>query len=324
MKRREFIMLLGGTAVAWSRVARAQQSPVIGFLHAGTFSESTIQMRGFEKGLAESGYIDSQTVKIEYRWAEGRYERLPALAEDLVQRKVSLIAANPSNAATAAKAATTTIPIVFTTGFDPVRLGLVETMNRPGGNATGVSQLNGELGTKRLGLLRQLVPGDSLIGLVTNPVNVGTRQDMDDMRRAAQEAGENILVIEASTSDELDKAFATLVEKKGAGLVVSADPFFFVRRTQIALLAARFAVPVIAELREYAHAGCLMSYGTNLFDYFRLAGTYAGRILRGAKPADLPVIRPTKFELTINLRTAKIIGVGIPPTLLALADEALE
>jgi putative ABC transport system substrate-binding protein len=324
MKRRTFISLLGGAA-AWPIAAHAQQpTPIIGYLAAGSSAGFSVQATAFIRGLAETGYLAGQNVSVEYRWADGRYERLPALAAELVQRKVSLIAANPSPAAVAAKAATTTIPIVFTSGFDPVRLGLVESMNRPGGNVTGVMQLSGELAGKRLSLLKQLLPSAAPIGFLVNPSNPNAYYDIDDMVRTAGMSGQDIMVLKASTDDEVDRAFASLVKNAGAGLVIGADQFFVERRTQIVVLAARHTMPSISENLEYAQAGGLLAYGPSRTDYHRLAGTYAGRILRGANPADLPVIQPTKFELAINLRTAKALGLNIPPTLLALADEVIE
>jgi putative ABC transport system substrate-binding protein len=321
MKRREFITLLGGAA-AWPIAARAQQGtiPVIGFLGGGSIKATNTA--AYRNGLSETGYVEGRNLTIEYRFAENQYDRLPALATELVRRRVSVILATPSPAALAAKAATTTVPIVFTSGFDPVRLGLIESFNRPGGNLTGVTYLTGALGSKKLDLLSKVAPNAALIAVLVNPTNPGARSDMTDMidlQEAARGIERKLIVVEAGTENELDIAFTSLVQHRAAALVVFAD-----QRARIATLAARHAVPAIYESRVYAEAGGLMSYGTNLRDANRLAGLYVGRILKGEKPADLPVVQPTKLELVINLKTAKALGLTVPDTVLALADEVIE
>jgi putative ABC transport system substrate-binding protein len=324
VKRREFITLLGG-ATAWPIAARAQQTmPVIGFLNAGISDQMGDRVAGFRQGLKETGYVEGQSVGIKYLWAEGHYDRLPAMAADLVRQQVSVIAASPSPAATAAKAATTTIPIVFTSGFDPVSIGLVASLNRPGGNLTGVNQLSGVLGAKRLELLRQLVPNPGVIALLVNQTNLSGVPDTTEIQSTARAIGQELVVLDARNKSDLNAAFAALTQRNVAALIVGADAFLNSRRDQIVALAARHAVPTIYESRGYVLAGGLISYGADLSDAYRLAGIYTGRILKGAKPADLPVMQPTKFQFVINLKTAKSLGLTVPDTLLVAADEVIE
>ncbi|HWX30991.1 MAG TPA: ABC transporter substrate-binding protein [Steroidobacteraceae bacterium] len=326
MRRREFISLLGGAAAAWPLAARAQQPamPVIGFL-SGT-SPETARLRAFRQGLKDAGFIEGENVAIEYRWADDQTDRLPALAAELAQRRVAVIAAiGGIPSALAAKAATTTIPIVFLVGVDPVRLGLVSNLPRPGGNLTGINVINSELASKRLELLRALVPGAIRIGVLVDPTNAsGTDATLRDVGAAARTMGLQIQVLNASTSLELDAAFATLVRERSAALIVGSTPFFFDRRVQLALLAARHAAPAIYQDRHHAEVGGLISYGANLGDAYRHVGVYAGRILKGAKPADLPIVQPTRFELVINVSTARMLGLTVPDALLATADEVIE
>ena len=329
MRRREFSTLLGGAATAstvWPFAARAQQkaTPVIGYLGGATPGPSAPTVAGFRQGLSETGYVEGQNVAIEYRWAEGRYDRLPALAADLVGRKVDVIVAGADPAARAAKNATSTIPIVFIAGGDPVGEGLVASLARPGGNLTGVSFLAAELNPKRFELLSELVPQARVIALLVNPNIPATERVMRDVQEAARAKGVQLHILKASTESEIDAAFAALVQRQAGALVVSADPFFYSRREQIVALAARHAVPAIYEFREFATAGGLISYGTSLTAVFRQVGIYAGKILKGAKPADLPVVQPTTFELVINLKTAKALGLTIPPSILSRADEVIE
>jgi putative ABC transport system substrate-binding protein len=323
LKRREFITLLGGAA-AWPLAARAQQPaiPVIGFLDASSAAERADFTAAFQRGLADAGYVEGQNVAIEYRWAEGRYDRLPELATDLVRRRVSVIAAPSTAAALAAKAATATIPIVFGVGGDPVKLGLVASLNRPGGNATGFNFFTNELATKRMQLLRELVPAAKRVALLTNPTDPANESLLRDVETAA--TGQQILVFEAATSREIDTAFDGLVHEKVDALFVGGGAFLITRRVQFAVLAARYAVPAAYSQRAFVEAGGLMSYGTNLADTFRQVGAYAGSILKGAKPADLPVMQAIKFELVINLNTARALRFEVPPTLLARADEVIE
>jgi putative tryptophan/tyrosine transport system substrate-binding protein len=326
VRRREFITLLGGAAAAWPLAASAQQPamPVIGFL-SGTSTE-TARLRAFRQGLKDAGFIDGENVAIEYRWADDQTDRLPALAAELAQRRVAVIAAiGGIPSALAAKAATTTIPIVFLVGVDPVRLGLVSSLPRPGGNLTGINVINSELASKRLELLRALVPGAIRIGVLVDPTNAsGTDATLRDVGAAARTMGLQIQVLNASTSLELDAAFATLVRERSAALIVGSTPFFFDRRVQLALLAARHAAPAIYQDRHHAEVGGLISYGASLGDAYRHVGVYAGRILKGAKPADLPVVQPTRFELVINVSTARMLGLTVPDALLATADEVIE
>jgi putative ABC transport system substrate-binding protein len=323
MKRRMFIAGLG-SAAAWPLVARAQQPamPVIGYLGAGTSDSSATP--AFHRGLGETGYVEGRNVMLEYRYAEGQYDRLPGLAADLVRRRVSLIAATPSPAAMAAKAATTTIPIVFTSGFDAARIGLVASFSRPGGNVTGISYLSGTLGSKRLELLHQLAPNADLIAMLVNPDNANTQPEREDVETAARTLGQKLTIVVASTESELDQAFTTLIQRQARALLVGADPFFVFRRSQIVALAARHMVPTIYANRIYVDVGGLIAYGANVAEQLHQMGVYAGRILKGEKPADLPVMQPTRFDFVINLKTAKALGLTVPETLLATADQVIE
>jgi putative ABC transport system substrate-binding protein len=327
MKRRGFIRLLGSAAAAWPLAARAQQParPVIGFLHITSPDAVADRMRGFHRGLKETGYVEGENVAIEYRWAEGQNDRLPALAAELVRRQVAVIATTGGVApAFAAKAATTTISIVFAVNEDPVKLGLVASLARPGGNLTGINFFNAELTAKRLELLRELVPAATRVAVLVNPVAPNAESIVKDVEAAARAMGMQIQVLNASTSREINAAFATFVRERPDALFVVGDGFLNSRRVQIVTLAVRHAVPATFSTREYAVAGGLMSYGSNLADAFRQVGVYTGRILKGAKPADLPVVQASKFELVINAETARMLGLTVPPTLLAIADEVIE
>ena len=328
MRRREFITLLGGAAAAWPLAARAQQPamPVIGFLHGQSRDAYADRLRGFHRGLKDSGYVEGENVTIVYRWGENQIDRLPALADDLVRRQVAVIAAAGGAAVIlAAKAATTTIPIVFTIIDDPVKLGLVASLARPGGNITGINFLSGEVVAKRLELLRELVPAATRVAVLVNPTNgVDAETTVRDVAAAALTIGFQIQVLNASTSREIETAFATFVREPPDALFVGPDPFFGGRRVQLATLATRHAIPTAYALRDYAEAGGLMSYGANVADAYRQVGDYAGRILKGAKPADLPVVQASKFELVINTVTARMLGLTVPPSLLARADEVIE
>jgi len=324
--RREFIMLLGGAAAAWPLAARAQQPamPVVGYLDASSPGVSAPRVAVFRRSLAEAGYVEGRNVAIEYRWAEGQYDRLPEMAEELVRRQVAVIVAGPIPAAVAAKAATATIPIVFFVAGDPVKLGLVASLARPGGNATGMNNFVAELGAKLLGLLRELLPTAARIGLMVNPTNPNVEGVTKDVTAAALATGVQIEVVRASDSREIEVAFATLVRNRADALVVGADSFLTSRRLQLATLATRHAIPAVYVGREFAEAGGLITYGTSVPEVYRQLGDYTGRILKGAKPAELPVVQSTKFELVINLPTARALGLEVPPTLLARADEVIE
>jgi len=323
--RRELIAALGA-AVAWPLAARAQQSrpPVIGYL-GGTAPDGTeMLIAAFRAGLKEAGFAEGQDVSIEFRWAEGHYDRLSPLATELVSRGVEVILAASLPAALAAKQVTTTIPIVFVMGADPVKLGVVASLNRPSGNITGIYQYFGALGGKRLELIRDLVPSLSILAILSNPKNPNAEDHLDEIQFAARAVGQRIDVLRASTESEIDAAFADIVQRKDSALFVADDPFFGVRRDQIVALAARHKVPASYYAREFALAGGLMSYGSSSGENNRQAGIYVGRILKGARPSELPVVQPTKFELIINLKTAKTLGLNVPDRLLALADEVIE
>ena len=326
MNRRAFITLLGG-AVAWPLAARAQQAvmPVIGFMSAISPEVSIDLLEAFRRGLKEGGFAEGQNVAIDFRWARGQYDRLPAMAADLVNRRVNVIVAvggDPSPLA--AKRATSTIPIVFGMGSDPVNSGLVESFNRPGGNVTGVTLLTNLMEPKRLGLLRELVPGVSLIGVLLNPTFGPAALQLRQIEEAAHAINQRIVIAKAGTDEELNAAFAALVKESIGAMLVTADPYFNVRRQRIVDFAERQHLPAIYQFREFAVDGGLMSYGIDLPDVYRQIGVYAGRILKGAKPADLPVVQPTKFEFVINLKTAKALGLTVPPDVLSLADEVIE
>jgi putative tryptophan/tyrosine transport system substrate-binding protein len=327
LKRREFITLLGGAATTWPLAARAQQTamPVVGFLSSLAQSDLGLVVPGFLQGLNGMGFVDGRNIAIEYRWAEGDYQRLPALAADLVNRKVAVIAAiSGTPAALAAKAATTTIPIVFAIGGDPIAPGLVSSLNRPGSNVTGTSFYNSPVVTKRLDLARELVPGGSLIAALQNPENPPSVEEGRAVQAAAAALGQPVLILSASTLGHLEDAFATMKQRQARALIVSSDPFFFSERAKLVVLMARDALPTIFADREQADAGGLMSYGASRTDAYRQAGNYAGRIVKGEKPADLPVTLPTKFHLVVNLKTAKSLRIDIPATVLARADEVIE
>jgi putative tryptophan/tyrosine transport system substrate-binding protein len=328
LKRREFITLVGGAAAGWPIAASAQQPamPVVGFLHSASAAAFAASLAAFRNGLSETGYVEGQNVAIEYRWAEGQNDRLPALAAELVRRRVAVIVTPGSTAATlAAKAATATIPIVFIIGADPVKIGLVASLNRPGGNATGINDFGVEIGAKRLGLLHELLPGAAHFGVLVNPDNPFiTESFVTEMQTAASAIGRQIEVVTASTNGDIDTAFAMLVRKQVDALLTGPDTLFVTRRVQLITLAVRHALPALYHRRELAEAGGLMSYGSDLPDQYRQTGVYVGRILKGEKPAEMPVQLPTRFEFVINLQTAKTLGIEIPATLLARADEVIE
>jgi putative tryptophan/tyrosine transport system substrate-binding protein len=326
MRRREFIVLVGGT-VAWPMVAKGQQTatPVIGLLHSGSFARYAHLVTAFQQGLKQVGYIEGQNLAIEYRWADGHFDRLPALAADLVRgHEVRVLAALGGDpVALAAKAATTTIPIIFVGGFDPVKLGLVSSLSRPGANITGVVLLSSPLLAKQLQLLGELVPAAGAIALLVNPNNPNTENRLKEMQEAARAVGRELLVLTAKSEDEFELVFAT-IRQRASALVIPPDPSFTTRRDELIALAARYAIPASYPFREYAVSGGLMSYGASLSDAYRLAGIYCGRILRGEKPADLPVQQTTKVEFVINLKVAKTLGLSLPLPLLGRADEVIE
>jgi putative ABC transport system substrate-binding protein len=326
MKRREFIMLIGGAAAAWPLAARAQQSaiPAIGYLNFGSPESDAPRLTGLRRGLNQTGYVEGRNFVIEYRWAGNQADRLPALAADLVQLRVAVIVAAGVLPALAAKAATTNIPIVFAVGADPVQLGLVASLNRPGGNLTGFNMFDGELGAKALALLHELVPSTATIGFLENANNPKFELTTRDVLAAAAAIGLNVQILKADTDRETDVAFASLVQARTGALLVGGDPFFNNRIERLIELAARHAIPTMYSFREFVLAGGLISYGTSLIENWRQAGLYTGRILKGEKPADLPVPQATKLELVINLKTAKALGLQIPDRLLALADEVIE
>jgi putative ABC transport system substrate-binding protein len=327
MRRREFITMIGGVA-AWPLAVRAQQRvlPVVGFVNVASVKGGYAPfLSAFLKGLSEAGYVDGQNVTIEYRWAEGRPDQLPALVADLVQRRVTVIAATSTPAVLAAKAATTTIPIIFEMASDPVRLGLVASLNRPGGNITGVTNANVGIAPKRLQLLHELVPTASVMALLVNPANPTLAEpNTKELQAAARALGLKLHVLNASTERDFDEVFAKLIQLRAGGLVIGPDTFFSSRSEQLAALALRHAVPTIYQTREFALAGGLLSYGADTADAYRLTGNYVGRVLKGEKSADLPVQQATKIELYINLKTAKALGVTVPNTLIGRADEVIE
>ena len=324
--RREFVALLGGAAVAWPLAANAEQTiiPVVGMLSGASAAAATAFLPGFHEGLRADGYIEGQNVTIAAQWADGHYDRLPALAAELVRRPVAIILASGLPSVFAAKAATSTVPIAFVSAGDPVQLGIVASLNRPGGNITGVSFLAVEVASKRLELLLEVVPTAAVIGLLTNPDNPRTDLEIAELQTAARTVGKRILVVKASSERDFDAAFETLVRGKANALLVPAEPLFFLWREQLVALAARHALPAMYDVREYTAAGGLLSYGLSLRDTYRLVAGQVARILKGAKPADLPILQPTKFELVINLKAAKALGVKFSDNLLSLADEVIE
>jgi ABC-type uncharacterized transport system substrate-binding protein len=323
--RRQFISALGGGACAWPLTARAQQStmPVVGFLRSTSAADSTQFVAAFRQGLREAGFVESQNVVIEYRWAENQLDRLPALVADLVHLPVAVIVAN-APAARVAKDTTTTVPIVFVTGADPVKDALVASLNRPGGNVTGVTFLAGQLGAKRLELLRQLVPKVTTIGVLVNPSSPETEVERRDLQDAAQAIGQQLIILDVSTDRDIETAFATFVQRGASALLVGSGPFLTSHREQLVALAAHHSLPASYDLREFVVAGGLMSYGTSITDAYRQVGIYAGRIIKGEKPADLPVMQSTKFEFVINLKTAKALSLTVPQIMQMTADEVIE
>jgi putative ABC transport system substrate-binding protein len=324
MRRREFITLLGGAVAVWPRVARAQQpAPAIGFLSPTSPDLSPERMRAFRQGLKETGYVEGENVTVVYRWADNQVEQLPAMANELVRRQVAVIV-TLARGSVVAKAATSTIPIVFTAAEDPVRLGLIASLARPGGNLTGVNLFSAEVVAKRLELLRELVPAATRLAVLVNPAGATAETTLSQVAPAARAKGLQVDVLRAGTRPEIDAAFAAMVRNRPDAVLVAGDPFFALRRVQFALLAAQHAVPASYGTREVAEVGGLMSYGSNIADAYRQMGVYAGRILKGAKPADLPVIQATKFELVINAQAATMLGINVPASLLSIADEVIE
>jgi putative tryptophan/tyrosine transport system substrate-binding protein len=327
LKRREFITLLGGAAAACAVAARAQQAamPVVGFLHDGTSEGRAHFATAFREGLSEAGFVDGRNVVIEYHWAQDQFDRVPSLVAELVQRRVAVIATPGSaTAALAAKAATSTIPIIFSVGSDPVKPGLVDSLNRPGGNVTGVNYYSQDLGPKRLGLLRELMPAGADVVVLVNPKSPITDPALKDLQAAASAVGQQLSMLHASNNQEIYAAFPVMAQRRNSALMIVTDPLFTSRRVQLVTLATRYAIPAIYTSREFTEVGGLMSYGTDLPSVYRQVGNYAGRILNGAKPSDLPVMQPIKFEFIINLATAKAFGIDVPATLLARADEVIE
>jgi len=324
MRRREFIGMFGGALGAWPFVARAQQKPVVAYFSSQSASVDAGRVAALRRSLAEAGFIEGTNLAIDYSWAEGDYDRLEAQAAELVRRRVAVIFAASLPSALAAKAVTATIPIVFVMGADPVKLGVVASLNRPGGNVTGVYQFYGALGGKRLELIRELVPKVSLIAVLTNPKNPNSEDHLDDVRAAAHAMGQRIIVFPVSADGDVEPAFASIARQGSDALLVADDPFFSTRREQLVAQANRRALPAIYYTREFAAGGGLISYGSNAIANYGRAGTYVGRILKGTAPAELPIEQPTKFELVINLKTAKALGLAVPATLLAIADEVVE
>jgi putative tryptophan/tyrosine transport system substrate-binding protein len=326
IRRRQFIVTLGGAAAAWPLAARGQQAtiPAIGFLNSQSPDAIADRVRGFRRGLKDAGYVEGENIAIEFRWAEARLDRLPALAAELARRQVVVIVAANTASALAAKVATTTIPIVFNVAEDPVKLGLVASLSRPGGNLTGINFFSGELAAKRLELLRELLPGVTRVAALVNPTGPTAETALRDIDPAAHAMGMQIKVLKASTSGEINAVFATFVRDRPDALFVSPDSVFTARRVQLAHLTTRHGIPATYASREYAEVGGLMSYGSNQSDNYRQVGGYVGRILKGAKPADLPVVQSSKFELVINAETARTLGLTVPPSLLATADEVIE
>jgi len=324
--RRDFVRLLGGAAAAWPLAARAQQAamPVIGFLNSGTREGFAHLLAAFHQGLNQAGFVEGRNVAIEYRWAESQYDQLTALAADLVRRQVTVIAATTTPAALAAKTATSTIPIIFTAAADPVTAGLATSLNRPGGNATGVANYLTDLGAKRLDLLRELVPKATTIGMLVNPNYPDIESQRKDLEEAARRYGQQVHVVIAASVDDFDTVLATLVQLNASALLVSPDALFLSRRDRLVGLVAHYGLPAVYPQREFVVVGGLMSYAASVAEGYRQAGIYVGRVLKGAVPADLPVVQPSKFDLFINLKTAKALGLTIPPSLLALADEVIE